>query len=417
MTKKCRTKESSAGRRSSRSLSSYFFVLHFFVVCLASGRSSTAGAACPFCTAIGPTLSQRRDEADLALIGEIESVAAGDWTVRVHLMLRGDDQLNGKTLPVPARTRDDGRATAESPAVVGSLLVAFGQREPDSADHQPPSIDRWSWLTLTEACYVYVARLPDGKLPAGERLGYFARYLEHADPLIAGDAYGQFALAPFSELLAAADRLPFDSLRRWLRDPQVPPQRKGFYGLALSVAGGEPRRAIAAGDLWRAIAGPADDFRAGFDGLVGGYLLAAGTPGLERIERRFLGDPPARPGDIRHVMAALRFYHEDALGAIEGGIPAEQIERAYRRLLDRRELAAAVVVDLARWEAWDALDEVVALFGRPGYDDPAIERAVFGFLLSAPSAAAQRELRRLKAIAPKRCAEAEQLRQLTSGAR
>lgn len=398
--------------------SSYFFALHVFAFCLPAALTCAAAAAtCPFCTAIGPTLSQRRDEADLALIGEIESVAAGDWTVRVHLMLRGDDELNRKTLLLPARTRDDGRATAGPSAEVGSLLVAFGKREQDSPDRQPPSIDRWSRVTLNEASYVYVAQLPDGKLPARERLGYFARYLEHADPLIAEDAYGQFALAPFGELLEAADRLPFDSLRHWLRDPQVSPQRKGFYGLALAVAGGEPRRATAADVLWRAIVEPADDFRAGFDGLVGGYLLAAGTPGLKRIERRFLGEPPARPGDIRHVMAALRFYHEDALGAIEGGIPAERIERAYRRLLDRRELAAVVVVDLARWEAWDALDEVVALFGRPGYDDPAIERAVFGFLLSAPSSAAQRELRRLKAIAPKRCAEAEQLRQLTSGAR
>lgn len=418
MTKKCRTKKSSVSKRLPPSFSSYFFVLHFFVVCLAGARSSTAAATCPFCTAVGPTLSQRRDEADLALLGEVESISDGDWTVRVHRVLRGEDSLKGKTVPIPACNRDTQSPSASGPpAEVGSLLVAFGRHKQDSSDGPPTAIERWSCVTLNEAGYGYVARLPDGKLPAGDRLGYFARYLEHADPLIAEDAYGQFALAPFGDLLEAADRLSFDSLRRWLSDPRVPSARKGFYGLALAVAGGEPRRAKAANELWRAIAEPADDFRAGFDGLVGGYLLAAGQPGLERIERRFLGDPPARPGDARHVMAALRFYHEDALGAIERGIPAERIERAYRRLLDRRELAAAAMVDLTRWEAWDALAEVVALFGRPGYDDPAIERAVFGFLLSAPSPEARRELQRLKAIAPQRCAEAEQMRLLTSGAR
>lgn len=418
MTKKCRTKKSSVSKRSSPSFSSYFFVLHFFVVCLAGGGSSIAGADCPFCTALGPTLSQRRDEADLAVLGEIERVAAGDWTVRVHHVLRGDDQLKGKTLRIPARRRDTLPPVAARPtAEAGSLLVAFGRHEQESPDRRPTGIDRWSCVTLNEASYGYVARLPDGNQPAGERLGYFAPYLEHADPLIADDAYGQFALAPFSDLLEAADRLSFDSLRRWLGDVRVPQARKGFYGLALAVAGGESQRASAAKELWRAIIAPGDDFRAGFDGLVGGYLLAAGTPGLERIERRFLGESPARPGDARHVMAALRFYHEDALAAIADGIPAERIEHAYRRLLDRPELAAAAVVDLARWEAWDALDEVVALFGRSGYDDPAIERAVFGFLLSAPSPTARRELRRLRAMAPQRCAEAEQMRLLTSGAR
>lgn len=395
--------------------SSYFFVLHLFVFCL---PATLTGATCPFCTAIRPTLSQRRDEADIALIGEVESVAEGDWTVRVHYVLRGDDQLDGKTLPISANRRDTtSPGVSAPPAEVGSLLLAFGEREKDSPDRRGTNVIRWSCVTLNEASFAYAAKLPDGRLPAGERLGYFARYLEHADPLIAEDAYGQFALAPFGDLREAADSLPFDALRRWLGDRRVPPARKGFYGLALAVAGGEPRRARAAEELWRAIIEPADDFRAGFDGLVGGYLLAAGTAGLERIERRFLGDPSARPGDARHLMAALRFYHEDALGAIEGGIPAERIERAYRRLLARPELTAAVVVDLARWEAWDALDEVVALFGRPGYDDPAIERAMFGFLLSAPSPEARRELQRLKTLAPQRCAEAEQMRLLTSGAR
>jgi hypothetical protein len=422
MATKCRAKESSAKQASPRSPSSYFFVVHFFVFWLAAAQSSVADAACPFCTALGPTLSQRRDEADATLLGEIESIVEDEWSVRVHHVLRDDGRVARKNGPelvrVPANQRDDGRPAATGPsAEVGSLLVAFGLREPDSGDRRAATAIRWSSVTLNEASYVYVAKLPDSKLPAGERLGYFAHYLEHADPLIAQDAYWEFGHAPFADVLEVADCLSFDSLVGWLRNPRVPPERKGFYALALAVAGDEIDRARAAEELWRAIIEPADDFRAGFDGWVGGYLLAAGAPGLQRIERRFLTDPAARPGDVRHVMAALRFYHEEALAASQGGIAAEQIERAYHRLLVRQELAALAITDLTRWEAWDALDDVVALFGRPSQQQPAIERAIFGFLLSAPTPEARRELSRLKAIAPERCAEAEQMRRLTSGAR
>ena len=73
-------------------------------------------------------------------------------------------------------------------------------------------------------------------MPAASRLSYFAKYLEHANRLIAEDAYLEFGSASYDEVRQVADQLPFASMRRFLVDANIPEERKGFYGLALGLA-------------------------------------------------------------------------------------------------------------------------------------------------------------------------------------
>ncbi len=91
-------------------------------------------------------------------------------------------------------------------------------------------------MPVSEIGYAYAARAPELRMPMNERLRYFARYLEHSDPLIANDAYLEFGHAAYDEVGKVADQLPMDRLRAWVADEQVPQQRKGFYGLALGLA-------------------------------------------------------------------------------------------------------------------------------------------------------------------------------------
>ncbi|MGH7139782.1 MAG: hypothetical protein ACREHD_28915, partial [Pirellulales bacterium] len=155
-------------------------------------------------------------------------------------------------------------------------------------------------------------------------------------------------------------------------------------------------------DFWRMITAPASDFRSGFDGVLGGYLWLEKEKGLARLERRYLDDSHAATGDLRHFMTALRVYHDTGRE-----IPKNDLLRAYRRLLQRPALAATVATDLRRWQDWQALDQVASLFGRPAYDDPAIERAVIAYLLACPLPGAERQVVRLRKLVPERVAEAE----------
>ena len=150
------------------------------------------------------------------------------------------------------------------------------------------------------------------------------------------------------------------------------------------------------------ITAPADDFRAGFDGLLGGLLVAEGSPSLDEFERLGLFAPTARPVDQRHLLAALRFAWE----SLEEAVPRERVAAATARLLDAPVVAADATIDLARYRAWDPIEIVAGLWETLGRDDPLVRRAVAGYLSACPLAAARMHLDRLRAADPERLAAA-----------
>ncbi|HUY34179.1 MAG TPA: hypothetical protein VMV69_15635 [Pirellulales bacterium] len=357
---------------------------------------ATPAAACPFCTAVRPSLTQRREAAAVAALGELTAVGKLALVFEVHQVQKGGERLAaGETIEIAVDDAAGPRAAAKP----GTLVLLWANAPGKPAGN---AALEWSWEILTEVSYAYLARAPGLNVPVAKRLAYFAPFLEHREPLLADDAYLEFGHATYDEVAQVADKLSSGSLRAWLRDPNVPPERKGFYGLALGLPGDDDQRAANAAFLRNEILRPANDFRAGFDGLLGGYLMAAGAPALELIERNFLADPKAAEGDVRHAITALRFYHQYG-----HEIPDERLKRALRRLLGRPEFAAMVIVDLARWQDWEALRTVAGLFDKREFAEPATDRAIVGYLLAAPGEQGAEALAALRRRAPKRVADAE----------
>jgi hypothetical protein len=269
----------------------------------------------------------------------------------------------------------------------------------------------WHAVAVDEAAYAYFARAPSLKTPAVQRLRYFAPFLEHADPLIAEDAYLEFGHAPFDEVARVADALPMARMRSWLGDPQVPPSHKGFYGLALGLAPPGEDRAANAAALRELILAPADDFRGGFDGILGGYLLLTGATGLDLVETRYLANRQAADGDVRHAQTALRFYWEYG-----HEIARPRLAAAMRHLLARSEFADSAITDLARWKDWGAWQQVTALYRSDGDPGAATRRAVVGYLSACPDARAATALAELRRRDPDGVAEAEEVLSRTTSA-
>ncbi|HQU43693.1 MAG TPA: hypothetical protein PK867_12835 [Pirellulales bacterium] len=364
-------------------------------------------AACPFCTTLGPTIAQQCDRAEVAFLGELVEADGASWKLRVYRIIKG--LADGETKRTIAIATDIAPVASGNRAPrPGTLLLALGARRSATS----PAKQSWTTIVLNEASYAYVAQSPPLKTPVAERLGYFVRSLEHADPLIAEDACLEFGHAPFDQIARLAGQLPIDRLRDWIDDDSVPPPRKGLYGLLLGLAAGEQGCPEIADDFWRWIGAPANDFRSGFDGILGGYLWVGQEAALRRLERRYLDRERAAIGDLRHLMTALRFYHDYG-----HGISAAELTKVYRRFLDRPALAAAAMAVLARWEDWASLERVTLLFGRPGYTDAATERALIGYLLACPLPEAHRQVARLRQLVPERVAEAERLELESDGKR
>lgn len=348
-----------------------------------------ARAACPFCESVQPTFAERRADAQALLIGEVVDAAPAESPT--------NGKPAGKSPPRTFTVRQtiDGKdlvgqldtVACEAPdAKPGGLALLLGTR----ADAAAPW--RWEAILVEEAALGYFLRAPSVKLPAAERLPYFAKYLEHRERQVADDAFWEFGRAPFDAVAAIEASLPYEKLRRAIVDVDVPGNRKGFYGLALGMAKDPTEAAANRRVLAELVGAPATDFRAGFDGVLAGYLLTEGVAGLDALDVRFLANPKAAEGDVRHAQAALRFYLQYGRA-----IPVERLLKSVALLLDRPATAPIALSDLTRRQAWSYTAKVVGLFTASPGDDPALDRAVVGYLLVCPQPEARAALRKLKA--------------------
>ncbi len=361
---------------------------------------SVIADACPFCGAVGQPLTLRRDAAAAVAVGEADGPAT----------LQPDGLM---TQPFRLRQRLAGRAplpdaiTAMVTAPVQGTAAVFLSRASPDGDQEATAI------AADETRLGYVAAAPAMDQSAAERLRWFARRLEHPDPVIAEDAFAEFGQAAFEAVREASDALPAAKLRAWVADPGISQQRQGFYGLALGlVANADPREREACRQvLLRLVDLPADDFRAGFDGILAGVLVADGEAGLDALSERGLLEPSARPVEKRQMLAVLRFAWE----SLAEEIPQDRIARATARLLQSPVTAAEAAIDLARYRWWDAASEVAALWEKLGDDDPLVRRAVAGYLTACPEPAARRHEAAIRDLDPVRYEQAVQAASLPLG--
>jgi len=346
-----------------------------------------SAAACPFCGPVPEPLAGRRARSTTVAVGATLSPAAAtpDGRRRQQFQVLAVFPARGSSL-VPVES-DRLPVTATVTAAFGGTALMF----------QTPA-GQWQALAADELLIGYCLKAPppsDRPNGVADRLTWFARWLEHPNNAIAADAYAEFAVAPFAAVRAAAGAFDADRLADWLADPAIDQQRRGFYSLAAGLvarqrtgpAAQRCREAVIA-----AVSAPAiSDFRAGYDGLLAGLLVARGEAAVSDIKAVGLLAPTASPVDQRHLLQALRFCWEQP----DDTLPQPAVAALTRQLLASPNLAREAVIDLARYQAWDACRAVVALWPE-GEDDPLIRPAIAGFLQACPTAEARQALKQLR---------------------
>ncbi|MEM1062080.1 MAG: hypothetical protein AAGJ97_07110, partial [Planctomycetota bacterium] len=231
---------------------------------------AAAASACPFCSGPSLTLSEQVDRSDVALFVAWRETSKPSpdgsrlaWTKYEVL----------ETLPGRDRGLSPGdvvTAIDYQPSEAGRsyLLTGYFDGIDEKVIWDPPT-------ELPRGGFEYVRDAPPPEEPTPDRLRYFVRFLEHGENAVANDAYGEFANSPYEKIASIADAMPREDLARWVADEEIDPARLGLYGLLLGTCGGPDE----AGLLGEIVLAPSDDIRIGLNGLMSGYLLAAGEPG------------------------------------------------------------------------------------------------------------------------------------------
>jgi hypothetical protein len=369
-------------------------------VCIAT----PVARACPFCNAAMQTLSQEIEAADVALIAELVSpmpAGALDSTsdapaaakFRVVEALRNEEKLEGK------KEID---------------VIYFGEDAPGKqflitglAGVTGPGLDWTTPVPLSEAAAAYVRKLLTIPAQGSERLAFFQEYLENDDPLLAQDAYDEFARTPYADVMALAPKMDRSRLLEWINDSSVGPSSRRLYLTMLGICG-QPadielleqlmsydylamKPVIATTLAVSAIQGQVSGIgmvdemlhaeerrkRESLDAMIACYLKLKGPEGLALINKLFLGNPRVEYKHLHSAIMALRFHGEET-----DEIPRADLLNSMRLALAHRDFADQVIPDLTRWEDWEVMPRLIAMFKDSEKDDW-IRQPVVSYLLVA----------------------------------
>ncbi len=351
-----------------RITSCYLFFLFFI--------SSTI-FACPFCGPVKTPISHSIMRSSEAAVGESMTQAQADVQGQRHqsfsLLSKIILTSTGRTL-IPLNSSVNIKASVETLFSGTALLFNL------------PAAG-WSAIPADEMLIGYVLQAPPIKrnfVNDTNRLEWFARWLEHPNPIISNDAYAEYALASFQEVQNSARAFNPKVIIDRLNDPALPPQRRGFYALLagiLSHTSSKHSQETCIDALTKALENqPSSDFQTGLDGIIAGLFIALGENTLPLLERQKLFQSDASPINQRHLLQALRFCWEYPSDTIT----RKKVVSITRKLLAVPHLSREVIVDLSRYEDWESCDSIAETWDTLGTENPFIRPTIIGYLLACP---------------------------------
>jgi len=347
--------------------------------------SAMPAAACPFCSPVSQTFTEEIASMDVVVIARLTVPPAGKLgaaagqdvpkaTFEITEVLKGQDHL---------RNTKSVQTVFFSAGQVGDLFLIVGV--------DPPAIAWSTPLKVSERAVAYLRKLEGLPAKGAERLRFFQNYLEDEDDMLSRDAYDEFARTPYDMIKELKPHLDHDQIVAWIKNSEIPVNRRRLYLVLLSVCGDERD----AGMLERMIRSEDRQSRAGLDAMIGCYLTLTGPKGMPLIEDLFLKNQQAEYADTYSAIMALRFH-----GTETDVIPQERILEGLRYMLDRPQLADLVIPDLARWQDWSQIDRLVQLFKDADEKSSWVRVPVVNYLRACPKPEAKERIKELEKIDP-----------------
>ena len=274
-------------------------------------------------------------------------------------------------------------------------MLYFGTQEPGATflifgvDPKEPA-----WGTPNELSaegLKYIEKVAELSETPAERLAFFQEYFENPDQLLSGDAFNEFAKAPYSDVVQLKDKMHRDKLIEWIKDDKVPPSRRRLYLTMLGMCGTQDDVPM----IETMIKTDDRQVRSALDAMIGCYLNLRGADGLALIEDQFLKNDKSEYVDTYSAIVALR-----VLGQETDVIPKEKLVGSLRHMLDRPQLADLVIPDLARWQDWGSMDKLVDLFKNANDESSWVRVPVVQFLRACPEPKAKEYIDELAKIDP-----------------
>lgn len=335
--------------------------------------------ACPFCSAVQQTLRQEMAAMDAVVIAQAlpnteRDEESGEVPLRIVRVLKGEAFVKVGTMV---------RTVYYGSVEPGRRFMLSGVEPSELMWSSPLPVDERSEEYLAE-----VLKLPEDEL---ERLRFFQRYLQDESTMLARDAYDEFAITPYPVVSQLKDEMNHDQLVEWIKDPEMPADRRRLYLVMLGICGTEKDVPM----LEEMLRSTQKSDRTGLDSLIACYLTLAGKEGLPTVDELFLANKQAPYADTYAAIMAIRFH-----GTETDKIPRAALVKSLHHVLDRPDLADLVIPDLARWADWTVIDRLVDLYKAAEADNNWVRVPVVNYMRACPLPEATKAMETLKEIDP-----------------
>ncbi len=293
---------------------------------------------CPFCSAVSQTLRQEMEAMDAVAIARLVkgTESESDAEFELQSVIRGDNLV---------RVNQKSRINYFGKAPEGTQFLVMGVDPPDLLWSSP--------LPVSEVAVEYVKTIVKLPTDALARIEFYHDYLEHPEPLLARDAYDEFASTGYEDLKKLKPKLQREKLLTWIQDTVCLLIASDSIWFCWAFAAKPKMQSC----LRRCCVAKDPNKRAGLDAMIACYVTLLGDDGLKLIDELFLENKKSQYADTYAAIMALRFHGTDG-----GIISKERVLKSMQLILARPELADLVIPDLARWEDWSQIDRLVELF-------------------------------------------------------
>lgn len=359
--------------------------------------SAINASACPFCSNMGKTLAENVDEAQVVLYGTLSDA-------KLNPEAKPGEPDGTTNLDVITVIKDHPIVEGKKKLVLPRYLPAAQSDKVDYiifAEVVDGKVDPYRGMPVDSKEFVdYLAgAVKLAKAPPAEKLAFFFNYLDTEDINISGDAYKEFANAPYAAVQAAAKAYDPDKLISWINDSKTPSYRIGLYGCLLGIAG----RTDDAKVLREIIDSPDIRPLTGVDGLMGGYCVLDPKNGPDYV-LALLADPKK---DFNLQYAALR-----TVRFLLTDVPTTDKKAVFTKMqksLAIPDIADLIIDEFRKNKVWEPADQILALYGDPKFDIQVIRRAIIRYALKCPNPKAKGFVAELRKKDPQLVADVEEI--------
>lgn len=334
---------------------------------------ASSAAACPFCPTAGQTLLGESNQAHFIVFGSMtnavrdkDDFGKGTTDLEIDVVVKDHEFLKGK------KKITINRYIPPDPKNKTKHLVFFelykGEPDPYRGEAVAPESKIAEYLKGAIA-------LKEKDVPT--RLHYYLKNFDSPDWAISGDAFQEFSNAEYKDVREAAKKMDPDHLLKMLKDPNTSIARYGLIGLLMGHCGKPDVHGKALLDF---VNDPKVKQATGLDGILAGCILLDAKKGMEFVN----GLIKDKNEDFLVRYASLRCmrfffeYRDDIL-------KKPDIVTALKPMLDQADIVDLAVEDLRKWQQWDLAPKLIALFDKPAFDIPIVQRSILKFALNAPA--------------------------------